>query len=206
MSKYEWRKSDKHIYLAKTKPTLITLSETKYITVEGVGNPNGELFSQNIQALYSIAYGIKMLPKKSINVKDYYEYTVFPLEGLWDLTDKGKQSKILNKDELVYKLMIRQPDFLNEDLFDQIKSLVLNKTNNENINKVNFEILNDGKCVQMLHIGSFDDEQRTFDIINNFIEEKKLIKTDLRHKEIYLSDFRKTSTDKLKTVLRCFVK
>ncbi|MGL4951404.1 MAG: GyrI-like domain-containing protein [Mycoplasma sp.] len=206
MKKYEWRVLDKNLYLPKQKPYHLNIPKMKYFTIEGQGNPNNENFSKNIEALYSMSYAIRMLNKAKDTPSDYYEYTVFPLEGLWDLTEEGKKLDCLNKDELVYKLMIRQPDFLNDKLFDDIRSKVFNKKQNPLILSVNFEEIEEGNCVQMMHIGSYDDEPKTFKMMNEFIESKNLSKTDLRHKEIYISDFRKTPPEKLKTVLRYYVK
>ena len=89
----------------------------KYFTIEGKGNPNKEGFQTDVEALYSLSYAIRMMPKKGITPEGYVEYTVYPLEGIWDLDEEGRKLDYLDKDHLVYKLMIRQPDFVTEKLF-----------------------------------------------------------------------------------------
>jgi hypothetical protein len=117
--KYEWRKHDKKTYLPK-KIDILEIESMQYIILEGEGNPNSDSFTECIEALYALSYGIRMSPKKGIETKGYYEYTVFPLQGIWDLTDKGKElytdceSIIDIKDELAYKIMIRQPEFVTQ--------------------------------------------------------------------------------------------
>ncbi|MGL4948605.1 MAG: GyrI-like domain-containing protein [Mycoplasma sp.] len=206
MNKYEWRKIDKDIYLPNREPRLLEIKEMKYITIEGVGDPNKEEFTKNIQALYSMAYGLKMILKKPSVPNWYYEYTIFPLEGIWDLTKEGRLLKRLDKNELIYKLMIRQPDFITQERFDTIKKILVKNKPALNIENIKFEEINEGKVVQILHIGSFDDEQRSFNILNEYINKNNLVKRKLIHKEIYLSDFRRVSSENLKTVLRYYVK
>ncbi|MFH0767839.1 MAG: GyrI-like domain-containing protein [Bacillota bacterium] len=205
MSKYEYRKSEKKYYLPKEEPTLIQIPSYTFLTIKGIGNPNGEVFSKKIEALFTLAYTIKMLPNKGINPLGYFDYVVFPLEGVWDLTDEGKKNEQFSKDQLIYTLMIRQPDFVDQDLFNLSLDMAKKKKTNLNLNEVRLESIEDGLCVQMMHIGSFDHEQRSFDVMNSFIEEHQLKKRMMTHREIYLSNFLTTEKSKLKTVLRYFV-
>jgi hypothetical protein len=200
--KYEWKKNDKKIYLPKEKPELIDVPAFKYFTIMGQGNPNGQEFNLAIEALYALSYTLKMLPKKGVLIDDYYEYTVFPLEGVWDLTEKGRLSKVLNKDELVYTIMIRQPDFVTDKLANEVINIVKEKKNNPMLDKVKFETITEGLCLQMLHVGSYDNENITFDIMEKYCDNNNLIRLSKVHKEIYISDPRKTKSTKLKTVLR----
>ncbi|KQL32738.1 hypothetical protein AN960_22420 [Bacillus sp. FJAT-25509] len=202
MSKLEWRKSLKEIYLPKSKPSKINIPAFKYITIEGKGNPNNELFKENVEALYSLAYAIKMLPKKGIVPEGYFDYTVFPLEGVWDLDEEGRKLDYLNKEHLLYKLMIRQPDFVTEDLTYIILDQLKQKKKNPLLANVKLESITEGLCVQTMHIGSYDDEPRTFKLMEEFCTENNLQRVQKTHKEIYISDARKTQPDKLKTVLR----
>src|SRR5690606_13896193 len=101
---------------------------------------------------------IRMMPKKGITPEGYVEYTVFPLEGIWDLDEEGRKLDYLDKDHLVYKLMIRQPDFVTEKLFQYALETTKKKKPNLPLDDVKFETLEDGLCVQMMHIGSYDDE------------------------------------------------
>ena len=202
MSKLEWRKSLKEIYLPKSKPSKIKIPTFKYITIEGKGNPNNELFKENVEALYSLAYANKMLPKKGIVPEGYFDYTVFPLEGVWDLDEEGRKLDYLNKEHLLYKLMIRQPEFVTEDLTYIILDQIKQKKKNPLLSNVKFELITEGLCVQTMHIGSYDDEPRTFKLMEEFCMENNLQRVEKTHKEIYISDARKTQPDKLKTVLR----
>ena len=110
--KHEWRKHEKKFYLPKSKPELITIPEFKFIMIDGKGNPNLEDFKERIAALYSLAYTIKILPRKGFTPLGYFDYTVYPLEGVWDLTEVGRRQAKLDKGELIYTIMIRQPNFV----------------------------------------------------------------------------------------------
>lgn len=200
--KYEWRKKDKKLYLPKNSPEVIDIPKMSYFTIEGKGNPNGEDFKKCVEALYSLSYTIRMLPKKEIYPLGYYEYTVFPLEGFWDLDEEGRKLNYLNKDHLVYKIMIRQPDFVDAQLFEFAKDMVVKKKKDLLIDNVKFEEIEEGLCLQMLHIGSFDSEPQSFDLMEKYCIENGYKRESKIHKEIYLSDPRRVEVDKLKTVLR----
>lgn len=201
MTKFEWRKHAKELYLPK-KPTKIEVPAMNYFTIEGSGNPNGELFKECVETLYSVSYAIRMMPKKGITPEGYYEYTVFPLEGIWDLDEEGRKLDYLDKDHFVYQLMIRQPDFVTEDLFQTVIESVKKKKPQLHIDRVKFETIEEGLCVQAMHIGSYDDEPETFALMEQFCSENGLERIEKTHKEIYISDVRKTAPEKLKTVLR----
>jgi len=192
----------KNLYLPKEKPELITVPQQKFFMISGKGNPNDEEFSEKIGVLYSLAYAVRMMPKQGYTPEGYYEYTVYPLEGLWDLTEEGKKSDTLNKNELIYTIMIRQPDFVTQEVVNRAFENVRKKKDNPYLDDVAFQTMEGGLCVQMMHIGSYDDEPQSFDQMKKFIKEKNLEITTLRHREIYISDARKTEKSKLKTVLR----
>lgn len=200
--KYEWRKQEKDIYLPKTKPELVDIKEAKYICIKGVGNPNDEEFSEKIGVLYELSYAIRMMPKKGYTPNGYFEYTVYPLEGLWDIKNRGENSETFNKDELMYTIMIKQPDFVDVDVFNRAIDIVKKKNKNSLIDEVYLDVMNDGLSVQMLHIGSYDNEEESFKIMKDYIKENNLKLSTMVHREIYLSDARKTKKDNLKTVLR----
>src|SRR5690554_6941398 len=94
--------------------------KANFICIDGKGNPNNEDFQKRIEVLYTLSYAIRMSPRKGINIPGYFEYTVYPLEGFWDLTEKGRKSEVLLKDELVYAIMIKQPSFVTKEVFDSI--------------------------------------------------------------------------------------
>ena len=203
--KHEWRKSEKSIYIPKTQPELIDVPGFQYIVLSGEGNPNSKFFSTCIEALYSVSYAIKMNLKKTKKPpKGYKDWTVYPLTGIWDISEKAKQNytATLNKDELVFDLMIRQPEFITQTFFDEMILFTENKTPNEFLRKIELKKIKDGKCIQMLHIGSYDDETLSFARMEKYAEEINLKRKDKTHREIYLSDFRKVPADKLKTTLR----
>ena len=202
--KHEWRKKEKQFYLPKSKPEHIQIPNFKFITVKGEGNPNTTAFSDCISALYSLSYAIKMTAKKLNNIPGHMDYTVYPLEGVWSLNKKAQETfdGTINKDDFVYTLMIRQPDFVSFEFFQEMVQMTEKKKPNPVLSRVNFEQIEEGNCVQMLHLGSYDDEPASFAMMEHFAEENNLNRISKIHREIYLSDFRKVSADKLKTVLR----
>jgi len=204
--KHEWRKKEKNLYVPKQRPELITVPELKFFMIKGTGNPNSEEFSERIEVLYSLAYSVKMMPKKGYNPEGYFEYTVYPLEGIWDLTEKGKKLETLSKNELLYTIMIRQPKFVTNEVVERAFENVRKKKPHPFLKEVTFETLEDGLSVQMLHVGSYDEEPRSFKQMEGYIENNNLERVTLTHREIYLSDVRKVEPAKLKTVLRYMVK
>ncbi len=203
--KHEWRKKEKEFYLPYDKPTLVEIPEYQFITLSGSGNPNNHFFSDYIGVLYNIAYAIKMNMKKIENPsKNYKDWAVYPLEGVWDMSKKAKlnDTKKINKDDFVFDLMIRQPNFIGIDFFNEMIELTKRKKSHQLLDKVKFQKIKEGKCVQMLHIGSYDNEPKSFEKMETFTRELNLKRKSKSHREIYLSDFRKVEKDKLKTVLR----
>ena len=202
--KHEWRKHEKGLYLPKQKPVLVKVPNLKFFCIEGEGNPNSEDFTERIGALYSLSYGMKMFLKKNPGIEGYQDYTVYPLEGVWDLNEQGRKEYkgTINKDQLVYKIMIRQPDFVNEELAKNIVELTQAKTKNNLLYEVSFEEIEEGECIQMLHVGPYDNEPATFAEMENYTNLIGLKRACKVHREIYLSDARKVAPEKLKTVLR----
>mgnify|MGYP003486232916 FL=1 len=209
MEKYEWKKKEKNLYLPKAKPEIIDIPSFKFFTLEGKGNPNDEFFADYVGALYSLSYGVKMSYKKGIEPKGFYDYIVYPLEGVWDLTEKGREDYkkgFINKEELLFKLMIRQPDFVDDAYAKFIVEEAKKNKPNALLNDVKFEEIEEGKVVQMLHVGSYDSEVESFKIMEEFVKESGFERAEKLHKEIYLSDARKVEAEKLKTILRFKVK
>lgn len=204
--KHEYRKHEKELYCPKDKPQLVTVPKQKFFCIKGKGNPNSEDFSERIGVLYSLAYAVRMMPKNGFTPEGYFEYTVYPLEGLWDLTEEGRKSEVLNKDELVYTIMIRQPDFVNDEVVAKAFEIANKKKPHPLLQEVYFDEIEDGLSVQILHIGSYDNEPESFNKMKEFIEDNGLQIKTLVHREIYLSDARRVEKDKLKTVLRYRVK
>ncbi|EOL45178.1 GyrI-like domain-containing protein [Enterococcus caccae] len=204
--KFEWRKQEKELYLPKNKPAELTVPKQKFYTISGKGDPNRKAFGEETAALYAMSYGIRMMPKNGGAPDGYFEYTVYPLEGIWTLSDEAvAERRKFDKADLVYKIMIRQPDFLTEELASANLERVAQKKPNPNNQNVKFETIEDGQCVQMLHLGSYDDEYKTFEVMAQYCKEHQLNRTTFAHREIYLSDPRKVAPEKRKTVLRYFV-
>ncbi len=198
--KFEWKKQEKEIYGVNTKPCVIDIPAQKYIMISGSGNPNGEIFSDKVAALFSIAYKMKMayksLAQKSCEITDY---SVYPLEGIWN---KASEKESLVKEELQYRIMIRQPDFITREMFDNALEVVKSKKDNPYLANISFETICDGKCVQVLHKGAFDDEPVSFEIMNDYCLEHGYKRIEKEHREIYLNNFNRTEKANLKTILR----
>ena len=198
--KHEWKKQEKEIYGVKTKPCVIDIPAWKYIILSGSGNPNDEIFSDKVSTLFSIAYKIKMayktLAEKSNEITDY---TVYPLEGIWSTaSEKG----YLVKEELQYRIMIRQPDFITREMFDNSLEAVKSKKYNPYLTDVSFETICDGMCIQVLHKGAFDDEPASFEIMDRYCMEHGYRRMGKEHREIYLNNANRTEKVNLKTILR----
>lgn len=198
--KHEWKKQEKEIYGVKTKPCVIDIPAWKYIILSGSGNPNDEIFSDKVATLFSIAYKIKMayktLAEKSNEITDY---TVYPLEGIWSTaSEKG----YLVKEELQYRIMIRQPDFISRKMFDNALETVKVRKNIPYLTDISFETICDGRCIQILHKGAFDDEPASFEIMDGYCMEHGYKRMGKEHREIYLNNANRTDKANLKTILR----
>lgn len=205
--KYEWRKSEKELYVPKTTPSLVTVEPQKFFAISGAGNPNGEDFGQRVSVLYSLSYAIRMMPKGGFTPEGYFEYTVYPLEGVWDLSEKGQADMLqaqnfLNKDELLYTVMIRQPEFVTDDVVARARAVVTKKKPHPLLDEAVFTTSADRLCAHMLHIGSYDDEPASMALLEKFIASQGLKRKNHQHREIYLSDPSKVAPEKLKTILR----
>ena len=201
--KLEWRKHEKEIYLPKNKPVLVNIPAYNYFTIKGDVNPENPAFGDYIAALYTLSYAVRMSYKWDEFPDNYYEYTVYPLEGVWDLKDHSKyETGEVDKDNLSFELMIRQPDFVTDEFSKMIINSALIKKPDALIRQVEFKRIHEGLCIQMLHKGSYDDEASTFDTMTDYCDENNLERLSMKHREVYLSDFRRTATENLKTVLR----
>ena len=200
--KYEWKKADKDIYLPAQKPQLIEIPKYRYFLISGEGNPNSDDFAEAVQALYSLSYSLKMMPKKGKTPEGYYEYTVFPLEGFWDLKEEKRTTGKFDKEDLVYTIMIRQPDFVDDKLAHEVIETVKKAKPQRFLEKVVFGHFEEGLSLQIMHVGPYDEEPKTFRILEDYCLKNRLIRKSLTHKEIYISDVRRVEPEKMKTVLR----
>lgn len=200
--KYEWKRQEKEFYGAKKSPSLVTVPAQNYIMISGKGNPNDIDFSNRVSALYSLAYAIKMAYKATATINEFSDFTVFPLEGIWQKLEETE----LIKEKLEYTIMIRQPDFIYEDMVKVALERVKVKKPNPLFDAISFGAMQDGKCVEILHIGAFDDEPISFEKMEQFILSNNLERTNSYHREIYLNNANRVEKSKLKTILRYAVK
>ena len=213
--KLEWRKHEKEIYNIKKVPTLLDVCTQNFIMIDGKGNPNDEEFSEKVSALFSLAYAIKMDYKKSHQVKDLdtdeiTDYVVYPLEGIWKVSQDNSTNNTccneFDKNNLEYTIMIRQPDFITEDDFKSAVEKVAKKKPNVFYKDIYFDSINDGNSVNILHVGSYDDENSSFEKMDLFCKENGLTRKYDWHREIYLNNSNRTEESKLKTILRYCIK
>ncbi|MHB1454976.1 MAG: GyrI-like domain-containing protein [Saccharofermentanales bacterium] len=198
--KVDYKKTFKELYAPRPDPAVVQVPSVRFALIEGSGNPNGEAFAQAVEALYSFSYTVKMSYRSQNVPAGYYEYTVFPLEGEWDLIDVTKPST--DKDNFKYRIMIRQPDFLDDKLFVRFLAEAKRKKPNESLDRLCLVDIHEGLCCQMLHLGSFDDEPASFERMVEFCAANGYRQASKMHREIYLSDPRKTEPSKLRTILR----
>ncbi len=202
---FDYKKEYKEFYLPKNKPQIIEIPKMNYISIKGKGNPNDENgeYQKALQILYPIAYTLKMSYKGEYKIKGFFEYVVPPLEGFW-WQDNIKGVDLTNKDTFNWISVIRLPNFINQKDFDWAIEMVTNKKKID-CSKAEFLTIDEGLCVQIMHIGPFDSEIESVNKMHNFIDEKgyKLDINEKRlHHEIYLSDVRKVDPSKWKTVIR----
>lgn len=206
MVKLEWKKQEKQYYIPSESPQLIEIPAFNYFCISGKGNPNDAFFAEYISALYTLSYAVKMDLKK--NLPGHTDYTVYPLEGIWQLGDNARplQDGTLNKDNLIFNLMIRQPDSISKEYAQETIERTKKKKPTPLWDQVKFESITDGLCIQMLHIGSYNSEAVSFARMETFAAQQQRTRTGKVHREIYLSDARKTAPEKQRTVLRFQIK
>jgi len=202
---FDYKKEYKEFYMPKTEPTIVTIPKMNYIAVRGQGDPNDEEgdYKAAIGLLYAIAYTIKMSKKGDHQIYGYFDYVVPPLEGFW--WQNGVDGiDYAHKEIFQWISVIRIPDFVTEDDFRWAVDEATEKKK-QDFSKVEFLIVEEGLCVQCMHIGSYDDEPATVAMMHEFMEQQgyELDISDKRlHHEIYLGDARKVAPEKLKTVIR----
>lgn len=203
---FDYKKEYKEFYMPKNKPSIVTIPKMNYIAVRGKGDPNEENgeYKVSIGLLYAIAFTIKMSYKGDYKIDGYFQYVVPPLEGFW--WQEGLENGIdyNNKSEMNFISVIRLPDFITKKDFDWAVEQATQKKK-QDFSKVEFLTYDEGLSVQCMHIGSYDDEPATVELMHNYIKENgyELDITDKRlHHEIYLSDPRRCDVSRLKTVIR----
>lgn len=202
--KYEYKKQEKQLYVPKKKPAIIDVPEQKFFSLHGVGDPNKSGFKQRIETLYPLSYGLKFAYKEyaKAHESEFDDYVVFPLEGVWSLTKRGQQLDHLEKDEFEYDVMIRIPDFVPEELLQPTMNNVKEKKAPELIDQVEIKIYPAMKVAQILHVGAYDDEPASFQLMDDYVSDQGFKRISKIHREIYLSDARRVAPEKLRTILR----
>ena len=198
-TKLDLKKEHKTYYKAKTIPEVVEFGEIPFLTIEGKGEPGGKEFTSKVEALYSLAYGVKNLCKKQGK-----DFVVPNLEGIW-WVESDKPALEVPRGEWLWKLLIRMPEFVTSEIVEKAKVEVIKRRGIELVDEIKFEKLTEGKCVQVLHIGPYSTEPESLAKMRKLMEEKNLVENGLHH-EIYLSDPRRVPEEKWKTILRQPVK
>lgn len=202
---FDFKKEYKVFYMPKDKPSIVTVPSMNYLAVRGHGDPNeeGGEYKEAIGLLYGVAFTIKMSKKGDHQIEGFFDYVVPPLEGFW-WQDGIQGVDYAHKEKFNWISVIRLPDFVTKSDFDWAIEEATRKKKTD-FSKVEFLQVDEGLCVQCMHIGSYDDEPATMELMHRFMEEQGYeldISDTRRHHEIYLSDARKVAPDKLKTVIR----
>lgn len=204
----DYKKEYKDLYLPKGDPVLIDVPAMQFIMVDGKGDPNNNPeFEQAVELLYGLSYTIKMSKKKGKEPAGYFDYVVPPLEGLWWVDDEN--FSLEKRDNWLWTVMIRQPEFVSPDFFAWAKDELKKKKPELSIDQARLETYSEGLCVQIMHIGPYATEPETMKKVDAFIRNKglmDLVTKGSKHHEIYLSDHRKSKPESMKTVLRHPVK
>ena len=202
---FDFKKEYKEFYMPKNKPEIVIVPKANYIAVRGKGNPNEEngTYQQAISVLYAVAYTLKMSYKTDYKIKGFFEYVVPPLEGFWrqentvgaDYTDKSAFNWIS---------VIRLPDFITKGDFEWAVETAAKKKKLD-CSSAEFMTIDEGLCVQIIHMGAFDDEPASVALMDEYLEQNGYVNDmsmERLHHEIYLSDARKVAVEKWKTVIR----
>ena len=202
---FDYKKEYKEFYMPKSKPSIVTVPSMNYIAIRGKGDPNTEdgEYKATIGLLYGIAFTIKMSKKGDHQIDGYFDYVVPPLEGFWwqngvegiDYAHK-ENFRFISVIRLLYVYLLADFDWAIAEA---------TKKKKVDFSKVEFLTIDEGLCVQCMHVGSYDDEPKTVKIMHDYMREQgyTLDISDKRlHHEIYLSDARKVAPEKLKTVIR----
>ena len=202
---FDFKKEYKEFYMPKNKPEIVTVPKANYIAVRGKGNPNeiGGAYQRAISILYAVAYTLKMGYKTEHKMEGFFEYVVPPLEGFW-WQDNVDGIDYADKAAFNWISVIRLPEFVTQKDFEWAVETASEKKKLD-CSSAEFLTIDEGVCVQIMHIGAFDDEPQTVALMDEYIAqngyENDITESRLHH-EIYLSDARKVAPEKWKTVIR----
>ena len=202
---FDFKKEYKEFYMPKNKPEIVTVPQANYIAVRGKGNPNeiDGAYQKAISILYAVAYTLKMSYKTEHKIEGFFEYVVPPLEGFW-WQDNVDGIDYADKTAFNWISVIRLPEFITQKDFEWAVETASEKKKLD-CSSAEFLTVDEGLCVQIMHIGAFDDEPQTVTLMDEYIAqngyENDITESRLHH-EIYLSDARKVAPEKWKTVIR----
>ena len=202
---FDFKKEYKEFYMSKSVPEIVTVPKANYIAVRGTGDPNqeGGAYQSAVSILYAVAYTLKMSYKTDYRIEGFFEYVVPPLEGFWwqegvDGIDYG------DKSTFHWISVIRLPEFVTKKDFDWAVEEAARKKKLDCF-LAEFLTIEEGLCVQIMHIGPFDNEPSTVALVDQYIAENGYandMNENRLHHEIYLSDARKAAPEKWKTIIR----
>jgi hypothetical protein len=200
MEKTDLAKTDKPYFKATAKPAIIHLGTNRYVSIRGKGDPSGKSFAEAVAALYGVAYALKFSYKAN-----GMDFVVSKLEGLWWFDEEqykevsmAEAPTHIPRNVWEYRLLIRIPEYVTREGVEKVLEA---KKETAFVTSVAYFELTEGKCVQILHTGPFDKEPETLEVLDEFMKANHFQQNGLHH-EIYLSDFRKTAPEKLRTILR----
>lgn len=202
---FDYKKEYKEFYMPKAKPELVTVPRMNYLAVRGTGDPNmeGGAYKEAIGLLYGVAFTVKMSKKGNHKIEGFFDYVVPPLEGFWWQKDT-EGIDYSRKGDFCWISMIRLPDFVTEEDFGWAVSEAARKKGRD-FSKVEFLTVEEGLCVQCMHVGAYDDEPQTVALMDAFLEANGYendFSAERMHHEIYLSDARRVPPERRKTVIR----
>ena len=203
---FDFKKEYKEFYLPPAKPVIVIVPKANYIAVRGKGDPNDEsgAYQQAIGVLYAVAYTLKMSYNTDHRIEGFYDYVVPPLEGFW--WQEGIEGiDYRDKSTFCWISVIRLPDFITQADFDWAVENASKKKKKIDCSSAEFLTIDEGLCVQIMHVGPYDNEPASVAPMDKFLAENgyenDITATRLHH-EIYLSDARKVAPEKWKTVIR----
>lgn len=178
---------------------IVDLPDRQFLMVDGHGDPNtSSAYTDALSALYPVAYKLKFASKRELG----RDYVVPPLEGLWWAADMASFTTSRDKSRWDWTMMLMVPDWIDSSLVEEAVAQVRGAGAPTRLDDVELRSLAEGRCVQTLHVGSFEDEGPVLDRMHNVFIPEHGLRPDGKHHEIYFSDFRKVTPDKLRTILR----
>jgi hypothetical protein len=197
MAKIDLKKQMADLYAPGVKAIrVVDVPEMNFVIIDGKGSPDGSAYAEAVQTLYAVSYTLKFMIKKTRET----DYGVMPLEGLWwadNMTDFAEH----NKNNWLWTALIMQPEYVTEELFREATDKVKAARNPPALAKARFEKFHEGACAQIMYMGQYSDEGPTIQKIHEFIHDNGYTLSG-KHHEIYLSDPRRTSPERLKTIIR----